>query len=69
MAGKSQGADRYKSLRKPLIPLLHNTIKLALKEREISDQLRETIVSVIPKEEKDKLECVNYRPISVLNQD
>lgn len=40
-----------------------------LKEGEIPNSWREAFISVIPKEGKDKLDCSNYRLVSVLNQD
>ncbi len=30
---------------------------------------KEAVISLIPKEGKDQLDCGNYQPISVLNQD
>lgn len=73
-ANKSPGTDGYtsewyKSLRESLIPLLWNAFNWVLKEGEIPYSWREAIISVIPKEGKDKLECSSYRPVSVLNQD
>jgi len=71
---KSPSADGYisewyKTFRKTLIPLLHKTFNWILKGGAIPDSWREAIISVIAKEGKDKTNCSNYRPISVLNID
>lgn len=73
-ANKSPGTDGftsewYKSLRGSLIPLLRRTFNWVMKEGETPLSWREAIISVIPKEGKDKMDCSSYRPISVLNQD
>ncbi|XP_072114005.1 3-hydroxy-3-methylglutaryl-CoA reductase a isoform X1 [Mobula birostris] len=73
-AGKSPGSDGftsewYKSLKTQLAPLLFNTFNWILQRGETPPSWREAIISVIPKEGKDKLECGNYWPISVLNLD
>ena len=73
-SGKAVGADGYnsqfyRSLRQQLVPVLHKAFNWILKEGEIPPSWREATISVIPKEGKDRQECGNYRPISVLNLD
>lgn len=52
-----------------MIPLLNNAFNWVLKEGDIPNSWSEAHISVIPKEGKDKMECSNFRPVSVLNQD
>lgn len=71
---KSPGSDGYptewyKAFKKELIPMLLTTCNWALKKAETPPTWREAIVSLIPKEGKDKTECGSYRPISILNVD
>ncbi|XP_062396829.1 LINE-1 retrotransposable element ORF2 protein isoform X1 [Sardina pilchardus] len=71
---KSPGADGftsewYKGLREALTPILLKTFNWVFKKGEIPNSWREATISVIPKGGKDKLNCSNYRPISVLNID
>ena len=71
---KSPGPDGYpaqwyKTLREVLTPILVKTFNWVLQTKETPISWREAIISVIPKPGKDKLECTNYRPISVLNLD
>lgn len=71
---KTPGADGYpsewyKTYREILIPVLQKTFNWVLKKGEIPNSWREATISAIPKEDKDVMECSNYRPISVLNQD
>lgn len=71
---KSPGTDGYtsewyKSMQEQLGPTLLKTFNGVSQRREIPVSWREAIVSVIPKDGKDKLDCGNYRPISVLNVD
>lgn len=73
-ASKSPGTDGftaewYKALREQLTPILLRTFNWILQEKKIPPSWREAIISLIPKEGKDKLECGNYRPISILNVD
>lgn len=73
-AGKTPGTDGftaewYKALREQLAPILLRTYNWILQEKKIPPSWREAIISLIPKEGKDKLECGSYRPISILNVD
>lgn len=73
-ANKSPGADGftsewYKNLKGSLTPILLKTFNWVMEKGEIPLSWREAIISVLPKAGKDKLNCSNYRPISVLNID
>lgn len=73
-SGKSPGSDGftgewYKYMKTSLTPLLIRTFNWVLQTGEIPPSWSEALISVIPKEDKDKQECGNYRPISVLNVD
>lgn len=68
---KALGMDGYTSeFYKPLWgtinpnPNTKNTFKI-----EIPSSWREAFIFVIPKEGKDKLDCSNYRLVSILNQE
>lgn len=63
------GAQWYRCLRSELVPLLLMTFNYILQEGKIPPSWREATISVIPKDGKDRRECGNYRPISVLNLD
>lgn len=73
-ASKSPGTDGYtsewyKSFREQIVPRLQTACNWALQKGEIPPSWREATITIIPKDAKDKLECKNYRPISVLNID
>ena len=72
--GKSPGTDGfptewYKTMQDQLIPTLLKTFNWVLENKNIPPSWREAVISTIPKEGKDKLECGNYRPVSLLNND
>uniref|UniRef100_A0A3P9LA26 Reverse transcriptase domain-containing protein n=1 Tax=Oryzias latipes TaxID=8090 RepID=A0A3P9LA26_ORYLA len=62
-------AEWYKCFRAQLTPKLCKICNWVLQKGTIPSSWRDAIISVIPKEGKDKLDCKQYRPISVLNVD
>lgn len=72
--GKSPGADGfnsewYRTMQDQLVPTLMKTFNWTLDKKIIPPSWREALISIIPKENKDRLDCGNYRPVSLLNVD
>jgi len=62
-------SEWYKEMKDLLVPMMKASFNHVLKTGVTPPSWKEAVISLIPKEGKDKLECGNYRPISVLNQD
>lgn len=59
----------YKVIKDLLIPLIKNTYNHDIKTAITPPSLRDAVISLIPKQGKDKMECGSYRPVSILNSD
>lgn len=62
-------SEWYKEMQDQLIPTLLRAFNCVLKEKIIPPLWKFVIISVTPKEGKDKLDCGNYRPVSLINID
>ena len=63
------GLPFSKTFKKELTQLLYDSFNYNLRLGKIPFSWKEVVISVIPKEGKDKGYCCNYRPISLLKVD
>lgn len=73
-SGKAPGPDGfpsewYRVMGDSSILVLQSTFNWVLRRNKIPPSWGDAVISIIPKEGKDKFECSNYRPVSMLNQD
>lgn len=72
--GKCPGPDGFpseffKKFGKELAPLLLSVFQESFETGALPPTMRQAVISLIPKKDKDPLECGSYRPISLLNVD
>ena len=73
-SGKSPGPDGFpseffKKFKNQLAPILLSVFEESFNSGSLPPTLRQAVISLIPKKEKNPLECGAYRPISLLNVD
>ena len=62
-------SEFYKAYAEELAPLLLSTYNEALQKGNLPPSLTEAVITLIPKEGRDPLDCKNYRPISLTSCD
>lgn len=72
--GKCPGPDGFpteffRKFAKELAPLLLSVFQESFTAGSLPPTMRQAVISLIPKKEKDPLACGSYRPISLLNVD